>query len=129
MKQADKSAEGPRQANGNYLEHQHSETTRQIFQTIHASALNQFTFFMVDAWWDQLGVVVYQLERLPEDAFKELMEVIQGLGEARNELRDACFLFDVEEINPVHRLVMRNRAVVRGEYILQKILLVWPLSS
>jgi hypothetical protein len=35
----------------------------------------------------------------------------------------------VEEINPVHRLIMRNRAVLRNEKILHKVLQVWPLQA
>jgi hypothetical protein len=73
--------------------------------------------------------VTHQLGRLPEDVFKEMMEVIEGLAEARNELRLARFLFDVEEINPVHRLIMRNRALLRGTHLLHKILLIWPVVS
>jgi hypothetical protein len=70
--------------------------------------------------------VIHHLERLPEAAFRNMIEVIDGLSEARNELRLSRFLFDLEEIHPVHRLLMRNRAVLRGKRIVRKMLLVWP---
>jgi hypothetical protein len=72
--------------------------------------------------------VIHHLDQLPEPAFGEMMEVIAGVRDSRNELRLALFLFDVEEINPIHRFVMRNRALVRGKQILQKTLLVWPVE-
>jgi hypothetical protein len=125
-KQAGNSAELPYQANTKCLEHQHCETARQVYQIIHTSGLNQFTYPLIDSWWKDLNAIVFHLEHLPEEAFNEFMAVIEGLGEARNELRHALFLFDVEEINSVHRLVMRNRAVLRGDSILQKILMIWP---
>jgi hypothetical protein len=125
-KQAGNSAELPYQANTKCLEHQHCETARQVYQIIHTSGLNKFTYPLIDSWWNELNAIVYHLEHLPEEAFKEFMAVIEGLSEARNELRHARFLFDVEEINSVHRLVMRNRAVLRGNSILQKILMIWP---
>ena len=76
-----------------------------------------------------MNAVVHELNYLPDEVFKEILEVSEGLTEARNELRLARFLFDVEEINAVYRLVMRNRAVLRGKHILHKILTVWPLQS
>ena len=125
-KRADKFAELPTQANGKVIEHAHCETIREIYQTIHKSGVNQFTYSILGSWWDQLSVVLYHLEGLPEEAFIELMEVIHGLRGARNELRDARFLFDVEGIHAVHRLVMRNRAVLRGKDVLHKVVSTWP---
>jgi hypothetical protein len=97
-----------------------------MYQTIHESGLNKFTYSLLDTWWKQLSAAVYLLERLPQESGKELMVVIRGLREARNELRDACFLFNVEEIRPVHRLIMRNRAMLRGKEILRRVIEVWP---
>jgi hypothetical protein len=111
------------------LEHQYCEIVREVYQTIHTSGLDKFTFSLIDSLWNDLNAALHDLERLPEAVFKELLEVIEGLTEARNELRLARFLFDVEEINPVYRLIMRNRAVLRGEHILHKVLAVWPLQS
>jgi hypothetical protein len=129
-KQAGNSVELPRkQANTKYLDHQHFEIAREVYQTIHRSGLDKFTFSLIDSLWNDLNVVVHELNHLPDDVFKELMELIEGLTEARNELRLARFLFDVEEINAVYRLVMRNKAVLRGKHILHKILTVWPLQS
>ena len=126
---AGKSDELVSQANTKYLEHQHCESAMELHQIIHTSGLDRFTYSLIDSWWNDLSTTVYHLERLPEESLKELMEVIQGLREARNELRHARFLFEVEEINSVHRLVMRNRAVLRGKHILRQVLLVWPLHS
>jgi hypothetical protein len=117
------------QATTKYLEHQHCESARDVYQTLHTSGLDKFTYSLIDSLWNDLSTMVHHLERLPEDTFKELMGVIQNLREARNELRHARFLFDVEEINSVHRLLMRNRAVLRGKHILHKVLMVWPLHS
>jgi hypothetical protein len=72
--------------------------------------------------WEDLSAALYELESLPETVSKDLLEVIELLTDARNELRLARFLFDVEEINPVYRLVMRNRAVLRSEHILHKVI-------
>ena len=115
--------------NSGELEHQYCEIVREVYQAIHTSGLDKFTFSLIDALWNDLNLVLHDLERLPGATFKELMEVSEGLSEARNELRLARFLFDVEEINAVYRLIMRNRAVLRGEHILHKILTVWPLQS
>jgi len=129
-KQAGNSVELPRkQANAKYLEHQHCVIAREVYQTIHRSGLDNFTFSLIDSLWNDLNIVIHELNDLPDAVFKELMEVMEGLTEARNELRLARFLFDVEEINAVYRLVMRNRAVLRGKHILHKILTVWPLQS
>ena len=127
-RQAGKSLEPPTQTNGKYLEHQHCESVRGMYQTIHGSGLNRFTASVIDSWQNDLNVILHELNRLPKSTFKELMAVIERLREARNELRDARFLFDVEEINSVHRLVMRNRAVLRAKHILHKVILAWPQS-
>ena len=108
---------------------QHCESVREVHQTIYTSSVDKFTFAWIDSLWRDLLVVLQDLEQLPETTFVEMMEVIEGLRAAGNELRLAGFLFQVEEINPVHRLVMRNRAVLRSEVILKKMLQVWPLHS
>src|SRR5688572_2941709 len=102
----------PEERNGRYLEHRHCVIVREIEQTLHTSSLEKFTYSWIDSLREELNAIVHELEILPEEAFKEMIEVIDGLGEARNELRLAMFLFNVEEIHPVHRLVMRNRAVL-----------------
>lgn len=119
---------GPHEANRTYEEHQHCERVREIHQAIHSSSLDKFTYSRVHSLWEELNDILHALERSPEEAFRELIEVIDGLREARDELRLARFLFDVEEINPVHRLVMRNRAVSRGKALLCKVLQVWPVQ-
>jgi hypothetical protein len=126
QEQAGNAIERPYQANGKYLEHQSCENAREVYQILQSSSLDQFTYSLIDSLWHTLTGVVHHLERLPEAKFKELIEVIDRLAEARSELRLARFLFEVEEINPVHRLIMRNKAVLRGRNILQKMLLVWP---
>ena len=114
-------------ANIKYLEHQYYEIVREIYETIHASGLYKFTFTLIDSLWDDLNAALHELESLPQTEVKELLEVIENLMTARNELRLARFLFDVEEIHPVYRLLMRNRAVLRGESILEKLIQVWPV--
>jgi hypothetical protein len=116
----------PEEQNGKHLEQQHCETVREIYQTLYTSSLEKFTYSRIDSVREELHAIVQRLESLPEEAFKEMIEVIDGLREARNELRLAMFLFNVEEIHPVHRLVMRNRAVLRGREILHKVLRIWP---
>jgi hypothetical protein len=111
------------------LEHQYCEIAGEVYQTIHTSGLGKFTFSLIDSLWNDLNTIVHDLERLPDAQFKQLLEVIERLTEARNELRLARFLFEVEEIQEVHRLVMRNRAILRGEGILHKGISVWPLQS
>lgn len=105
------------------LERRYWEIVREVYESIHRSSLDQFTLPRVDAFWNDLNAVLYDLERLPELSFQELIEVILRLREARNELRLARFLFDVEEIDPVRRLVLRNKAVLRGKSILYRVLL------
>ena len=124
--QAGNSIELPSQANRKYLDHQSCEMIREVYQNLYRSNPDKFTYSFIHSLWKSLNDVIHHLERLPEAAFKELIEVIVDLREARNELRLACFLFDVEEINPLHRLIMRNRAVMRGKHRVQKSLLVWP---
>jgi hypothetical protein len=111
------------------LEHQYCEIAREVYQTIHTSGLGKFTFSLIDSLWNDLNEIVHDLEHLPEAEFNELIEVIEGLTQARNELRLARFLFDVQEVNPIHRLVMRNRAILRGEGILHKVMAVWPSQA
>lgn len=111
------------------LEHQCCEMVREVYQTIHTSGLDKFTYSLIDSLWNDLNIVLYDLGQLPEAAFRELLDVIEGLTEARNELRLTRFLFDVEEINAVYRLIMRNRAVLRGECILHRALTVWSSRS
>ena len=114
--------------NEEYLENQSCEIVREVYRTIHTSGLYKFTFSLIDSLWNDLNTALDELERLPEESFKELMEVIEYLSEARNELRLARFLFDVEEINAVYRLIMRDRAVLRGDQILYKVIKVWPIQ-
>jgi hypothetical protein len=117
------------QANGKYLEHRYCEIARDVYQTIHISGLYKFTLVWVDSLWRDLEGVVYDLDRLPEPEFRTLIEVILHLNEARNELRLARFLFDLEEINRVHRLILRNKAVLRSEKLLHRVLQIWPPRS
>jgi hypothetical protein len=77
--------------------------------------------------WDDLNTDLHELESLPQTEAKKLLEAMEHLMAARNELRLARFLFEVEEINPVYRLLMRNRAVLRGESILEKVIKIWPV--
>jgi hypothetical protein len=127
-KQAGISVESPL-ANSKYLEHQHCEDVREVYETLKQSSLDKFTLSFIDSSQNDLEDVIFDLERTPEDVFKELIQVIMGLSEARNELRLARFLFDVEEIHPMYRLLIRNRAVLRGKKILHKVLQVWPLYN
>jgi hypothetical protein len=124
-RQAGKSAEQSSQV-AQVLEHQHCERVRQIHQILHTSGLESYTYLFLDSLYRESAAILYELERQPEDTFKALIEVIFGLREARNELRHARFLFEVQEINPVHLLVMRNRAALRGKDVLQKVIRVWP---
>jgi len=117
------------QADRNTLEFQYYEIARDVYQTISKRGSSKFTFSFIDSLWNDLNAAVHDMDRLPEAEFRKLIGIIAGLTEARNELRLARFLFDVEEINPIYRLVMRNRAVLRGKDILRKVLLVWPLQS
>ena len=125
---AGNSIELPSQANRKYLEHQSCQIIREVHQTLQPSSLEKFSFSLIQSLWSRLSDVIHHLDQLPEPAFGEMIEVIDGVRESRNELRLALFLFDVEEINPLHRFVMRNRAVMRGEQILQKMLMVWPVD-
>jgi hypothetical protein len=123
---AGKPVELPQSKESKCLEHQHCESVRGAYQTIQTSSLDKFTFARVDALWNELNTVLYELDRLPEESFKEMIEVIARLSEARDELRLARFLFDVEEINPIYRLILRNKAVLRSGRILDKVLHAWP---
>ena len=116
------------QANRKYLEHQSCQIIGEVHQTLQTSGLEKFSFSLIQSLWDRLNDVFRHIDQLPEPAFVEMIEVVNGVRESRNELQLALFLFDVEEINPLHRFVMRNRAVVRGKLILQRILLVWPVE-
>ena len=120
---------GAHPANSSYLEDQYLDIVRDIYQTIHTSGLDQFTFAWIDSLWNDLSAALYELERLPESVFKELLEIMEGLIETRNEMRLARFLFAVEEINPVYRLIMRNRAVLRGKHGLHRVIGIWPRHS
>ena len=127
--QAGTPVELPQPANGKYLEHQNCEIVREVFQTLDQSCLDEFTHSFIDSLCNDLNGMIHELDCLPEAEFKELIEVIHRLGEARDELRLALFLFDLEEIDPLYRLLMRNRAVLRGQKILQRVLWVWPLYN
>jgi len=125
MNQADRPAV-PFTPNDTYREPQAWEIVRQAYETIHTSGLFQFTFAWVEALYADLEAVRYELEHLSVDVYKELLEVAERVEAARNELRLARFLFDVEEINPLHRLIMRNRAVLRCECLLSGLVSGWP---
>ena len=127
-RQAGYSVEVLTQADGKYLEQQYCEDVRAIYQSLHTSSLEKFTSWWIDSLWNELNALVHELECLPEAAFKEMIEVIDNLSEARNELRLARFLFGVDEINPVYRLIIRNRAVLKGRDLLHKTLQVWPVQ-
>lgn len=124
--QAGESVELPQQANRKYLEHKHCEIVRDVYNTLQTSGLDKFIFSLIDSVHNDLNAVLPHLDRLPEATFKELIQVIDGLAEARNELRLARFLFDAEEINPIYRLILRNKAILRSKDILHKVIRVWP---
>ena len=126
--QAGNSIEPPSTAKRNYLERPSCEIIREVHRTLQTSGLERFSFSLIQSLRDRLNDVIHHLDQLPEPAFREMIEVIDGVRESCNEMRLALFLFDLEEVNPLHRFVMRNRAVVRGKYILQKMLLVWPVE-
>lgn len=126
---SDPSAELTHQPRGTYLEHRDCETVSKIYQTIHRSGLEKFTVSFIDTLFNDLRTVIYDLDRLPHVVYKEMIEVLMGLNEARNELRSALFLFHVEEIDPVYRLVLRNKAVLRGKDVLRRVLISWPLYN
>jgi hypothetical protein len=117
------------QADRKPLEHRHCQHVGEIYQILQTASLDKFTHSWIDSLQDELRAIVHELEHLPEAAFKELIGVIDGLGEARNELRLAGFLFEVEEVDPVYRLILRNKAVLRGRVLLHKTLRVWPFQS
>ena len=112
-----------------YLEQTLCDFIRNVYQSIHTSKLSQFTFALIDSLWNDSDAVLFELTHGPSATCKELSQVIEGLTEARNELRLARFLFEVEEIQPLYRLIMRNKAVSRAEGILQRVLRAWPVST
>ena len=126
--QAGHSAELSHPVHREHMEHERCELVREVCQTLETSGLEKFTYSLITSLCAVLNDVIHELERLPEARFKALIEVIDGLGEARHELRLSRFLFEVEEINPVYRLIMRNRALMRGKQILQRMLSVWPVD-
>lgn len=111
------------------LEHGYCVIIREVYERIHRSSPDQFTLACIDSLSNDVNAVFYELERLPEASFTELIEVIIRLRDARNELRLARFLFDVEEIDPVRRLILRNKAVLRGKAVLYRVLSVWTSMS
>ena len=122
------SAELSHPANREHMEPERCELVREVCQTLETCGLEKFTYSLITSLCIVLNDVIHELERLPETRFKELIEVIDRLVEARNELRLSRFLFEVEEINPVYRLILRNRAAMRGKHILQRMLFVWPID-
>ena len=102
-------------------EHQIYEAVRVVYQTIHTSGLYKFTSTWVESRWMELDSALYEMELLSPKMDRPLLETIETLTEARNELRLARFLFDVPEIDPLYCLVMRNRAVLRGETVLYRV--------
>jgi hypothetical protein len=108
------------------LEHPYCERVRHLYDILHASGIETYTYTFIDSWYLEATVILYELEDQTESTFKALIEVIISLREARNELRHARFLFDVEEVNAVYRLILRNRAVLKSKEILLRIILGWP---
>ena len=119
-------AEPPHKANSKSQKHAYRELALGVCQAIDQACLSGFTHSFIEGCWSDLHTVHRNLERLPEPAFKEMIQVILSLAEVCNELRDALFLFDVEEITPVYRLMMRNKAMLRGKRILDGVLMCWP---
>lgn len=125
-RQAGKSVEQSPQGT-QLLERPYCERVRQLYQILHTSGLETYSYTFIDSWYREATVILYELEDQTESTFKALIEVIMSLREARNELRHARFLFDVEDVNPVHCLILRNRAVLKSKEILLRIILGWPL--
>lgn len=109
-----------------YRKHVYREIALGVCQAIDQACPRGFTYSFVEDCWSDLHAVHQHLDRLPERAFREMIQVILSLAEARNELRDALFLFDVEEINPIYRLMIRNKAMLRGKNILDRVIMDWP---
>ena len=111
------------------IERPYCELARDVYQAIDGARWDRFTFSFIDSAYHHLDAIAYELERLPEREFREMIEVLDHLTEARNELRLARFLFEVEEIDAVYRLIIRHKAVLSAKFILHRALRVWPSSS
>ena len=116
----------PISPDGSVLEHELWEIVRADYHMMQASTLNKFTSSWIDSLLDHWSAILYDLERLPEEQFKQFIETIGRLASGRDELRLARFLFALEEVDPVRRLVMRNKAILRAKRILRQALSAWP---
>lgn len=119
----------PHPASKNYLEISYYEVVWRIYHSINRLSLNKLSLSFTSELCDSLDEIIQDLHHLPEERFKVLIAVIDSLSLARNELRLARFLFRTEEINPLYRLVLRNKATLRGKNILRKALTSWPLQD
>ena len=111
---------------GNDLENRLCERVWEIYQTLDASAVSTFTPSRIESWWQDLSTIAYTLTNLPEPVIKDFLLVIERLHQARNELRHARFVFDVEEIPSLYRLLLRNRAVLEAKELLRTVVHNWP---
>jgi hypothetical protein len=119
--QADPPA-GRSAANDQVLETEGWEVVRQTYQTLRTSSLFQFTLARVEGLYRDLEAALYQMEHGSAEVSPRFLKIAESLQKARNELRLALFLFDVPEIDPLYRLVMRNRALLRGEAVLCEVI-------
>ena len=127
--QAGNSMERRSRTNGKHLEPSSFQSVSEAQTVLQTAGLEVFTVSFIASLWSKLEEVIQSLDNLPESKFRKLVEVIDGLREVRNGLQLACYLFDVEEIPPLYRLILRNRAVLRSRQKLEKILPVWPSGA
>ena len=110
------------------LEQLYREITSDIYQSL--KLMNPWSFdrtFVCVAWEDLNAVIDGLLPHMMDDE-DTFVRIVDGLKAVRKELCFADSLFDVEQVDPLYRLVIRNKSALRLRYILDTILQSWETN-
>jgi len=111
------------------LEHIYLEMIREIYQVVRTANPWRFNQTFISSMLEDLSSVIGGLNSLAGSNDHAFFSLVNDLKSARAELRVTHALFDVEEISPIHRLMIRNKTTLKFRELLQSALQDWSIRS
>jgi hypothetical protein len=102
------------------------QATARIYKALAAAEPGMLTASFLEGLHNDLDAIIEHLTPLTDPDELESPAIIDGLIIARNKLDFALALFDIEEVDPLYRLVIRNKVVPRVRILLGDVLQCWP---
>lgn len=100
--------------------------TARMYQTLAAAEVGMLTASFLQGLYNDLDSIIERLIPLKDPNELESPAILDGLIIARNKLDFALALFDIEDVDPLYRLVIRNKVIPKVRSLLEDVLLCWP---